>query len=153
MDNRKQNMSVLSKFLLGNCHDQCARKVRNLSGTVFLCPGAISPKFKDFLVETTTKEIEELGDLLIKEDEEAKNRIQVTQYSETTRIRRMSKGVKEKQRRTLNDAYKLVTRYSNEEITKEYQKNSKKWQDWCNDVFIYCLYDFHINGKPLPIAM
>jgi len=146
-------MSVLSKFLLGNCHKPCARKVRNLSGTVYLCPESISPEFKDFLVETTTKEIEELRDDLIKEDEEAKNRIQVKQFSETTRIMRMGKGVKEKQRRIFNTAYKLVTRYSNEEITKEYQKNSKKWQDWCNDVFLYCLYDFHINGKPLPISV
>lgn len=146
-------MSVLSKYLLGNCVKPCVKKLVNLSGVVFLRPDAIDSRFRDFLVQTTTKEIEELREDLIKEDKEAKNRIQVTQYSETTRIRRMSKGVKEKHRRIFNDAYKSVTRYSNEEITKEYQKNSKKWEDWCNDVCIYCVYDFHINGKPLPISV
>ena len=145
-------MSVLSKFLLGNCVKPCVKKVANLSGVVFLRPDAIDPRFKDFLVQTTTKEIEELIGDLGKQDEVAKNCIQVKQFSESTRIVRKSKVVKANQKKNFDGAYKFITRYSNQELTIEYQKNSKKFKDWCNDVMIYCCYDFHLNGKPMPIA-
>jgi hypothetical protein len=126
-------------------------KLMNLSGTVLLRPEAIDPKFDDLLVSTTTKEIEELRGDLQREDELAKNQIEVTNYSESTRIRRRSKGIKERQRRIFDTAYRNVTQYSNEQITREYEKDSQKWQDWCNDVFIYIVYDFHLNQKPMPI--
>lgn len=123
----------------------------NYSGTVLLRAEAIDPKFYDLLVATSTKDIEGLRGELTQEDELAKNQIEVTTYSESTRIRRRSVGIKERQRKIFNTAYRNVTRYSNEQITKEYEKNSQKWQDWCNDVFIYIVYDFHLNKKPLPI--
>jgi len=123
----------------------------NLSGVVMLRPETIDPKFDDILVQTTTKQIEELRAELTQEDELAKNQIEVTNYSESTRIRRRSKGIKERQRRIFDTAYRNVTRYSNEQITKEYEKNSQKWQDWCNDVVIYIIYDFHLNEKPIQI--
>jgi hypothetical protein len=126
-------------------------KLMNLSGTVLLRPENIDPKFDDLLVSTTTKEIEELRGDLQREDELAKNQIEVTNYSESTRIRRRSKGIKERQRRIFDTAYRNVTQYSNEQITREYEKDSQKWQDWCNDVFIYIVYDFHLNQKPMPI--
>jgi hypothetical protein len=126
-------------------------KLMNLSGTVLLRPEAIDPKFDDLLVSTTTKEIEELRGDLQREDELAKNQIEVTNYSESTRIRRRSKGIKERQRRIFDTAYRNVTQYSNEQITREYEKDSQKWQDWCNDVVIYIVYDFHLNQKPMPI--
>jgi hypothetical protein len=126
-------------------------KLMNLSGTVLLRPENIDPKFDDLLVSTTTKEIEELRGDLQREDELAKNQIEVTNYSESTRIRRRSKGIKERQRRIFDTAYRNVTQYSNEQITREYEKDSQKWQDWCNDVVIYIVYDFHLNQKPMPI--
>ena len=145
-------MTVLSKFLLANCAKPSAKKVANLSGVVFIRPDAIDSEYSDFLVQTTTKEIEKTIDDLRKEDELAKNCIQVTQFSESTRIVRMSKAVKEKQKKIFDEAYKLITRYSNEELTIEYEMNSKKFKDWCNDVVIYCCHDFHLNGNPMPIA-
>jgi hypothetical protein len=151
---KNQKMTVCSKFLLGACRSvqrNCVMKLLNLSGTVLLRAEAIDPKFDDLLVATSTKEIEELRGELTQEDELAKNQIEVTNYSESTRIRRRSKGNKERQRRIFDAAYRNVTRYSNEQITKEYEKNSQKWQDWCNDVFIYIVYDFHLNQKPMPI--
>jgi len=123
----------------------------NLSGVVMLRPETIDPKFDDILVQTTTKQIEELRAELTQEDELAKNQIEVTNYSESTRIRRKSKGIKERQRRIFDTAYRNVTKYSNEQITKEYEKDSEKWQDWCNDVVIYIIYDFHLNEKPIQI--
>jgi len=123
----------------------------NLSGVVMLRPETIDPKFDDILVQTTTKQIEELRAELTQEDELAKNQIEVTNYSESTRIRRRSKGIKERQRRIFDTAYRNVTKYSNEQITKEYEKDSEKWQDWCNDVVIYIIYDFHLNEKPIQI--
>ena len=116
-----------------------------------LRPETIDPKFDDILVQTTTKEIEELRAELTQEDELAKNQIEVTNYSESTRIRRRSKGIKERQRRIFDTAYRNITKYSNEQITKEYEKDSQKWQDWCNDVVIYIIYDFHLNEKPIQI--
>lgn len=144
-------MTVFSKFLLGVC-GRCVAKLRDLSGVVFLRPEAIDPKFDDLLVESTTKQIQELRTELTEEDELAKNQIEITNYSESTRIRRRSKGNKERQRRIFDAAYRNVSRYSNEQITKEYEQNSQKWQDWCNDVFIYIVYDFHLNQKPIPIG-
>jgi len=126
-------------------------KLMNLTGVVMLRPETIDPKFDDILVQTTTKEIEELRAELTQEDELGKNQIEVTNYSESTRIRRRSKGIKERQRRIFDTAYRNITKYSNEQITKEYEKDSQKWQDWCNDVVIYIIYDFHLNEKPIQI--
>ena len=134
-----------------NCARRCVMKLMNLSGVVMLRPETIDPKFDDILVQTTTKQIEELRAELTQEDELAKNQIEVTNYSESTRIRRRSKGIKERQRRIFDTAYRNVTKYSNEQITKEYEKDSEKWQDWCNDVVIYIIYDFHLNEKPIQI--
>ena len=134
-----------------SCARRCVMKLMNLSGTVLLRAGAIDSKFHDLLVATSTKEIEGLRGELTEQDELAKNHIEVTRFSESTRIRRRSLGVKERQRKIFDKVYRNITRYSNEEITKEYQKNSQKWQDWCNDVMIYIVYDFHLNQKPMPI--
>ena len=147
-------MTVLSKFLLGACGSlrrTCVMKLMNLSGVVFLRAGAIDPKFDDLLVQTSTKEIEELRGELTQEDELAKNHIEITRFSESTRIRRRSVGIKERQRKIFDATYRNITKYSNEQITREYEKNSQKWQDWCNDVMIYIVYDFHLNKKPMPI--
>ena len=130
---------------------RCVMKLMNLTGVVMLRPETIDPKFDDILVQTTTKEIEELRAELTQEDELGKNQIEVTNYSESTRIRRRSKGIKERQRRIFDTAYRNITKYSNEQITKEYEKDSQKWQDWCNDVVIYIIYDFHLNEKPIQI--
>ena len=86
----------------------------------------ISPKFFDFNVITTHKEVMKAIEML-------------SQYPLA------------RQKRQYVKALMNVMKYSNEEMTSHFEKQSQEFQDWCDDVAIFYAVRYVLMNKPIPM--
>jgi hypothetical protein len=98
---------------------ECGKKI------MLLCL-EIHPRFKEYCVLTTSKEVKETIDNYRKSD---KGHIKFV-YRESL----------------LN-----ILQYSDEELNNKYTLNSKEWKDWCDDILIFYAVRLLLFDKPIPI--
>ena len=94
---------------------------------IMTCEG-IHPKFADFAVKTTHKEVGEAVMLYKKEGKELQKFIYL---------------------RTLL----RMTQWSNEQLTQHHHRNSKEWGQFCDDVLDFYVVRFILMETPIPIFL
>lgn len=84
----------------------------------------IHSKLSEYVIKTTYKSIQDM----IQRIENEKNEV--------------------KMRLVFRKLYTNLTKYSEYDLDQHYQKQTKEWQDWCNDVLIfYCNRYVLFNGS------
>ena len=99
--------------------------VEDMPERVLLDPSELDKRFDGFLVETTFAEIKRDCD----------------EYSVDKSIAK----------HMFNWTHKNIFKYTTKSLDREYQKNSKAWTDWCNDVHLHFCARFGLFASPMPI--
>ena len=94
---------------------------------VMTCEG-IHPKFYDFAVKTTNKEVAEAVNAYKKEEKDLQKHIYL---------------------RTLL----RMTQWSNEQLTQHHLSGSKEWCQFCDDVLDFYVVRFILMETPIPIFL
>ncbi len=100
----------------------------HFEGDSGLVCGQIHKRFKEYVVKTTDKEVKDAIGRAEKED-----KVKVTYIFKLT--------------------YENITKYTDEELNQHYEKNTKEWQDWCNDVLLFFTHRYVLFGSKFPIPL
>lgn len=142
-------MSVLSKFYYKKNRLMRCSKDFQLNQNIYLCCNPINERLKSYAIETSNLEIlqklKEIKELLKRDDIESwkKERNQKNCYS---KLSHRKIAIEE-----MNNLYKNILKYSNEELDAMYEKESEEWTDWCNCVKDYYCYNKILNNRCIPI--
>lgn len=98
------------------------------NGESALVCGQIHTRFKDYMVKTTDEEIKKILESAQKEDRDKV----VYMFKKT---------------------YENITQYSDEELNEHFEKQTKQWQDWCNDVCLFFCYRYVVFHGKMPIPL
>ena len=98
-----------------------------LTEEIVLKASVVSQEYKDFCVKTTDTEIK-------------------------SNLERMSKRNKAQLKIQFGQVYSNLTQYSNETLTEHYKKNNQEFQDWCDDLALFCILRLILFNFPIPIV-
>ena len=94
---------------------------------IILKASVVSQEYNDFLVQTTDTEIK-------------------------SNLERMSKRNKAQLKIQFGQVYSNLTQYSNEILTEHYKKNNQEFQEWCDDLALFCILRLILFNFPIPIV-
>ena len=82
---------------------------------IYLTCNDIHPRFKEYCVQTTHKEIMEC-------------------------FAGAEKSSLEERKKIFRSVYVELTKYTEPELNQHYESKTQKWTDWCNDVALFYMY-------------
>ena len=115
-------MPIAQQFTQANIEDCPKDKI-----PVMTCEG-VHPKFKEFAVKTTHKEV---------------NDTFVAYSAEETDL----------QKHIFVKTLMRMTQWSDQELTQHYHNNSKEWGQFCDDVLDFYVVRFILMKTPIPIFL
>jgi hypothetical protein len=143
-------MSVCSKFFISikQYFKNPIADIKSNMPIVVQC-SPIDERFEEYGIKTTHKEIMGLCDKLINEleqehDEKWKKDQNITGSFSKISHRKIMEN-------TFNKIYQNVIKYSDKELNNLYERQNKKWGNWCDDVVLYYCYNRVLNQKLIPI--
>jgi len=142
-------MSVLSKFYYKK--NKLMRRSKDFSITqkLYLTCNPINERLRSYAIETSNleilEELKKIKDFLKRDDIESwkKERNEKNVYS---KLSHRKIAIEE-----MNNLYKNILKYSNEELDDMYNKDNQDWTNWCCNVRDYYCYNKILNNRCIPI--
>ena len=84
---------------------------------------SIDMRFEGYAVQTTDKQIRDQINNLVKNQEN---------------------------KELMNKIYKCIVEFSEQDLQNHYKAKNQIWQDWCDDVVLYHVFNYALNNVKIP---
>jgi len=143
-------MTVCSKFFcsIKKYFKNAITDIKNNMPLIVLC-NSIDTRFKEYAIKTSHKEIIEIIDKLnnqLGKDEEWKNNQNIKGERSKLSNRKIMDDI-------FNNIYCNITKYSDKQLNNLYERQNKKWENWCDDVVLFHCYNKVLNERVIPTMM
>lgn len=143
-------MSVCSKFFysIKKFFQNAILDIKNTMPFVVTC-GTIDPRFKEYAIASTHKEIMTMIDKLNDE----LNKDEKWESNQNIRGERSKISQRKIMINTFNKIYGNIVKYNDKQLNNIYEKKNKKWSNWCDDVVLYHCYNRVLNERLIPTIL